>query len=105
MNTRKNLVFKTIVKNEIIQECIHSVENRKMTTKIISGPAKNSTIHLTITEKSGGSQIDVNIDMKLGLKARVLSPIIKKVYKNLLTGILIKIDHNISNMREYEKNN
>ncbi len=90
--TRETLVFKTIVKNEITQESSHEVGNNEIKTTITSGPAKNSVIKMKLERRDSGSNIIINIDLKLSLKARILLPIIKKAYSSLLTGVLYKID-------------
>ena len=90
--TKETLVFKTIVKNEIVQESTHEIGNNEIKTTITSGPAKNSIINMKVKQKENGSNVEIIIDLKLSLKAKILLPIIKKVYANLLTGILYKID-------------
>jgi len=90
--TRETLVFKTIVKNEIVQESTHEIGNNEIKTIITSGPAKNSIINMKVKQKENGSNVEIDIDLKLSLKAKILLPIVKKVYANLLTGILYKID-------------
>ena len=90
--TRETLVFKTIVKNEIVQESTHEIGNNEIKTTLTSGPAKNSIINMKVKQKENGSNVEIIIDLKLSLKAKILLPIIKKVYANLLTGILYKID-------------
>ena len=90
--TRETLVFKTIVKNEIVQESIHEIGDNKIKTVITSGPAKDSVINMKLEKRDSGSTVIINIDLKLSLKARILLPIIKKAYQSLLTGILYKID-------------
>ena len=90
--TRETLVFKTIVKNEIVQESSHEIGDNKIKTVITSGPAKDSEINMKLEKRDSGSTIIINIDLKLSLKARILLPIIKKAYQSLLTGILYKID-------------
>ena len=90
--TRETLVFKTIVKNEIVQESTHEIGNNEIKTTITSGPAKNSIINMKVKQKENGSNVEIDIDLKLSLKAKILLPIVKKVYANLLTGILYKID-------------
>ena len=90
--TKETLVFKTIVKNEIIQESKHEIGDNLIKTTIISGPAKNSVINMELEERENGSKIIINIDLKLSLKARILLPIVKKAYSSLLTGVLYKID-------------
>ena len=98
--TRETLVFRTIVKNEIIQESIHEIGDKEIKTTIISGPAKNSIINMKIEQKESGSNIEMDIDLKLSLKAKILLPIVKKVYSKLLTGILYKIDTLIDERKE-----
>ena len=90
--TRETLVFKTVVKNEITQESSHEIGDKKIKTTICSGPAKNSVIKMTVKENGIGSEVIINIDLKLSLKARILLPIVKKAYSSLLTGVLYKID-------------
>ena len=90
--TKETLVFKTIVKNEIVQESTHEIGNNEIKTTITSGPAKNSIKNMKVKQKENGSNVEIIIDLKLSLKAKILLPIIKKVYANLLTGILYKID-------------
>ena len=90
--TRETLVFKTVVKNEIVQESSHEIGDKKIETTICSGPAKNSVIKMTLEENGTGSKVIINIDLKLSLKARILLPIVKKAYSSLLTGVLYKID-------------
>lgn len=90
--TRETIVFKTIVKNEIVQESSHEIGDNKIKTVITSGPAKDSVINMKLEKRDSGSTIIINIDLKLSLKARILLPIIKKAYQSLLTGILYKID-------------
>jgi hypothetical protein len=47
---------------------------------------------MKVKQKENGSNVEIDIDLKLSLKAKILLPIVKKVYANLLTGILYKID-------------
>ena len=61
--TKETLVFKTIVKNEIIQESKHEIGNNQIKTTIISGPAKNSVINMELEERENGSKIIINIDL------------------------------------------
>jgi len=91
--TEETLVFKTVIKNEIIQQCHHKIGNNSINTKILSGPAKNSIINTSLKQIDKHTQISVDIDLKLILKAKIFLPIIKKIYKNLLTGIFYKIDN------------
>ena len=62
--TRETLVFKTIVKNEIVQESSHEIGNNQIKTTIISGPAKDSVINMKLEKKESGSKVTININLK-----------------------------------------
>ena len=86
------LVFKTLVKKEIVQKVSIDLNKNSLNAKILDGPAKDTTIELTLIKKDLGTNVIINIDLKLSLKAKILSPIIKREYKNVLRGIFIKMD-------------
>ena len=90
------LVFKTLVKNEIKQTSIYKkISDNSIHSQIISGPAKGTETNISFLVIESGVEVSVDIELKLSLKARFLSPIIKKVFKSFLQGILLKIDYSI----------
>ena len=97
--TRETLTFKTIVKNEIVQESNHKIGNNEIITTITSGPAKDSVINMKLEKDESGTNVKINIELKLSLKARILLPIVKKAYASLLTGVLYKVDNLIMERR------
>ena len=99
--TEEILVFKTIVKNEIIQNTIHKkISENSIQSQVISGPAKGTQSTVLFQDTDSGTKVSVNVELKLSLKAKILSPIIKKVYKIFLRGILLKIDFSILDKEE-----
>ena len=82
----------TIIKNKIKQRSLRRIFDKTVETEIISGPAKNSIIQISFEEMNSGTLVHVNMKMKLSLKARFLQPLIKKWYKDILTGILYKMN-------------
>ena len=91
--TEEILEFKTIIKNKIIQQCIHKRPSpNELITEIISGPAKNTKIILKCKDIENGTEVHIDIDLKLSLKAKILQPIIKKVYKQALTATLYRMN-------------
>ena len=70
-----------------------SMQHDTINTKILSGPAKNSTISIYYRKVTGGTLVEINIHLKLSLQAKILSPLIKKWYKRLLTGILYRMNN------------
>ena len=94
--TEEIMVFSTIVKKEIVQEAVHKKKNdNELITDIISGPAKGTTIQTIFLKTDAGSNVSFNIDLKLNLKTKILSPLIKKYYKMVLTAILYKMNNKI----------
>ncbi len=91
--TEETLVFKTIIKNEINQKCVHRIGDNNLSTTILSGPAKDTIINISLIDNDSGTDVFIDIKLKLIFKAKMFLPIIKKIYKNLLTGIFYKIDN------------
>jgi len=91
------LVFKTLIKNEIKQTSIYKkISDNSIHSEIISGHAKGTKTNISFQETESGVEVSVDIELKLSLKARFLSLIIKKVFKSFLQGVLLKIDYSIS---------
>ena len=94
--TEEIMVFSTILKKEIVQEAVHKKKNdNELITDIISGPAKGTTIQTIFLKTDAGTNVSFNIDLKLNLKTKILSPLIKKYYKMVLTSILYKMNNKI----------
>ncbi len=90
------LSFKTLIKKEIIQRVkIEKRSSHNLFFQVLDGHAKDTKIGLIITPKTGKTIVDVEMDLKLSLKTKILSPIIKREYKSLLTGVLRKIENDV----------
>ena len=90
------LVFKSLIKREIVQTSVYEqISDNSIHSEIISGHAKGTETNISFLEIESGTEISVDIKLKLSLKSIFLSPIIKKVFKIFLRGILLKIDHSI----------
>ncbi|SVE02920.1 uncharacterized protein METZ01_LOCUS455774 [marine metagenome] len=95
------LAFKSLIKNEISQKIkIETESDNKLILEVLDGHAKNTKVWIVTQPKDCKTQVNVNIDLKLGLKARILSPIIKREYKSLLTGVFLKIGLDAENTLE-----
>jgi len=96
--TEEILVFSTLFKNEVTQQSIHTQKsNNTLSTEIISGPAKSSIIDVHFDAIDSGTIVTVNVELKISLKYKILQPIIKKWYKLILSGILLKMNQKILN--------
>lgn len=91
--TEDTLFFKTVIKNEIIQRSKH-VQNSSnhLMSEIISGPFEGSTINAIYDQTDPGTKVTVSADIKIPIKYKILTLMIKKVYKMWLTSVLYKMN-------------
>ena len=93
ITTKETLLFKSIVEKQFIQKTIHHpIQDKMLISEVVDGPAKNSIIKVIFKQLESGTNVTGIIDLKLGLKYKIFLPIIKKVYKNMITGIMYKIN-------------
>ena len=85
----------SILKKSFEQTSIHTVKKNEIETEIISGPAKGTIIESFFQNIDSGTEVTVKINLKLGLKYKLFTPIVKKVYKQMLTGILYRMNRKI----------
>ena len=90
--TKETIVFSTLIKRPFIQKSCHKIiSDKELFTQILEGPAKGSVVKITCGKNEQGSQIKFDANLKLSLKAKFLTPFIKKLYKRYLTAIIFKI--------------
>jgi ribosome-associated toxin RatA of RatAB toxin-antitoxin module len=91
--TKQVLVFSTYLKNKIVQTSSHKInENGEFFSEILDGPAKGSIIIINFLKENSKTKVIVHADLKLSLKAKIFYPIIKKAYKQFLTGLFYKMN-------------
>ena len=96
--TKEVLTFNTYFKNtELYQKTSHNAQYPILSSDVIEGPFKGTAIQVTFDELDGGSKVTVNAELKIGLKYKLLSPIIKNKYKAILTSLLYKMNNIIMN--------
>ena len=90
--TEETIIFSTLIKSPFVQKSRHKIiSDKELFTEILEGPAKGSTVKIICNKNDQGSQIIFDADLKLSLKAKLLAPFIKKLYKRYLTAIIYKI--------------
>ena len=90
--TEETIIFSTLIKKPFVQKSRHKIiSDKELSTEILEGPAKGSVIKITCTKNDKGSQVEFDAELKLSLKAKFLSPLIKIFYKRYLTAIIFKI--------------
>jgi len=90
--TKQILVFSTYLKNKITQTSSHRVDDQKFISMILDGPAKGTEVIIEFLEEDSKTRVNVKMDLKLSLKAKIFFPIIKKAYKQFLTGVFYKMN-------------
>ena len=92
--TTEILTFNTHFKNtELYQKTSHSVHYPRLSSNVIEGPFKGTVIQVTFDELDSGSKVTVNIELKISLKYKILSPIIKNKYKSIFMSLLYKMNN------------
>jgi len=87
--------FKSL-SHEITQKTItKKIDGDKFESSIISGPLKGTTSQLFYNEVNNSTKINIKVDLKVGLKYKFLSPIIKKRLKMAITAVLFKMHSSI----------
>ena len=97
--TKEIFVFRSIIQKEIVQESEHKIKKpESIESKIISGPFKNSVMRMDFqNSKEKGTIITISGDLRIGFKFKILSPIIKKYYKSILTSLFFKMNNMLTN--------
>ena len=90
--TEETIIFSTLIKSPFVQKSRHKIiSDKELFTEILEGPAKGSVVKIICDKNDQGSQIKFDADLRLSLKAKLLAPFIKKLYKRYLTAIIYKI--------------
>ena len=91
--TQEIFTFNSFIKHEIKQQSKHKVlPTNQLETKIVEGPFKGSSLHVSYNKTETGTKVVVLADLKIALKYRILSNPIKNSYKQFLTGLLYKMN-------------
>ena len=80
-----------MIKKPIIQTIKILETTNGLSFSILDGHAKNTTSSLVITPQNNSIQVTIDVDLKLSLAAKILTPIIKREYKIVLQGVLMKM--------------
>ena len=90
--TEETIIFSTLIKSPFVQKSRHKIiSDKELFTETLEGPAKGSVVKIICDKNDQGSQIKFDADLRLSLKAKLLAPFIKKLYKRYLTAIIYKI--------------
>jgi len=92
ITTEETITFSTLIKRPFVQKSHHKItSDKELFTEILEGPAKGSTVNVTCKKNTQGTEVEFDAKLKLSIKAKFLSPLIKNFYKRYLTAIIYKI--------------
>ena len=93
ITTEETVAFTSLLKSSFVQKSCHKlISDKELLTEIIEGPAKGSVIKVICVENDQGSVVKFDVNLKLSLKAKLLGPFIKKLYKRYITAVIYKIN-------------
>ena len=97
ITTEEILTFKTILKDiEIKQKTKHTINYPSLISNVIEGPFKNTNLNIEfIEEEPIKTKVSINANVKISLKYSMLSPIISRLYKGIITGLIYKMTNSI----------
>ena len=97
ITTEEILTFKTILKDiEIKQKTKHTIDYPSLISNVIEGPFKNTNLNIEfIEEEPIKTKVSINANVKISLKYSMLSPIISRLYKGIITGLIYKMTNSI----------
>ena len=91
--TLETMIFKTLFKKEFEMKAKHTMPSQNiLKTEFFSGILNGTTIFVEFIDTENGTTVNVDIDLKLDFKMKIFQPLIKKVYKEFLTGTLYKMN-------------
>ena len=92
--TKEVLTFNMHLKNtKLYQKTIHIADYPRLVSNVIEGPFKGTVIQIKFDKLDNGSKVSVNAELKISLKYKFLSPIIKSKYKTILASLLYKMNN------------
>jgi len=87
-----------VLSRKITQQTITKrINSNEFESEIVSGPFKGTKAKTVFETVESGTKVSVSADLKLSLKYKILGPIIKKRYKNILRGTLYKMNTAVMN--------
>ena len=85
ITTEETITFSTLIKRPFVQKSHHKItSDKELFTEILEGPAKGSTVNVTCKKNTQGTEVEFDAKLKLSIKAKFLSPMIKNYYKRYL---------------------
>ena len=92
INQKKERIRLGIKQLTINQKTIHERIFPNIKSEIIEGPFKNSKIDVVFEEPGEGTKVSCKIELSVSLKYKILSSVIIKKYKVILTSLLYKMN-------------
>lgn len=99
---KQSIPIKKIKKTFEFEVKHKKISENKFSLEMINGPLKKSIINIIFKEKNGETEINLQLDLKLGLKYKFFSSIISEKLKSTNLALIKRLE-NLSNLIFNEK--
>lgn len=91
--TEETISISSVIKKNFAQQTRHEIlGDFIIDSLIISGPLKGTILRTQLQKENNSTNIHINADIKTSLKYRIVMPLIKKEYKNILKAFFYKVN-------------
>lgn len=91
--TQETIKISSIIKKHFTQKTKHKIlEDLMIESLIIEGPLEGTLLKTKLENENSGTKIIINFDIKTSLTYRLLTPLIKKEYKNIMRAFFYKVN-------------
>jgi len=91
--TEETISISSVIKKNFTQQTRHKILGDFIRESlIISGPLKGTILRIQLQKENNSTNISINADIKTSLKYRIVVPLIKKEYKNILKAFFYKVN-------------
>lgn len=92
--TEEIFCFSSVLNHNIVQKSIHKKNQpNKIRTEVIAGPFNGTVLEVSFDSIDSMTRASVFANVKIELKYKILTPLIKKYYRTVLMGFLYKMNN------------
>lgn len=91
--TQETITISSIIKLNFTQKTKHNIlGDFIIESLIVEGPLEGTLLRTEIQKENEGTKVLVTFDIKTRLRYKILTPLIKKEYKNIMRAFFYKVN-------------
>lgn len=91
--TEETIAISSIIKKNFIQQTMHKIIGSSIIeSTIITGPLKKTILRTELQKEEHGTNILISINIKTSITYRIVVPLVKKEYKNIMRAFFYKVN-------------